>query len=181
MSSNRLLIENLARQLPKIDVCGVCSVWDGQELNKTKAISTKESIIDSMFENVCSVWNDEENNKPASFQTIQTQGKQSNVCEVLGEESRKTAECKAIEEIQTIQTYQTGKNDYIHNEKAILKEEPLVLSNSRELSAYIDFYEERAAIYEFDASDVVKSRTEAQQLAMNDTLMQFMNDMKLQH
>ncbi len=180
MSNNRMLIENLARQLPKIDVCGVCSVWDGQKLNKIKALSTKESIIDSMFGNVCSVWNDEENNKPASFQTIQTQSKQSNVCEVLGEEFRKTATCKATEDIQTIQTHQTGENDYIHNEKTILKGEPLVLSNSTDLSAYVDFYEERAAIYEFDASDVVEGREEAQRLAMNDTLMQFMNDMRLQ-
>ena len=47
-----------------------------------------------------------------------------------------------------------------------------------DLSPYIDFYNERAGIYEFEAKDVLKNRDEAEWLAMNDTLDQFMEDTK---
>ena len=47
-----------------------------------------------------------------------------------------------------------------------------------DLSPYIDYYNERAGIYEFGASDVAKSRADAEGLAMNDTLAQFMENTK---
>ena len=42
-----------------------------------------------------------------------------------------------------------------------------------DLSPYIDFYNERAGIYEFETKDVLKNRDEAEWLAMNDTLAQW--------
>ncbi|MES2252459.1 MAG: hypothetical protein V4482_02080 [Pseudomonadota bacterium] len=44
------------------------------------------------------------------------------------------------------------------------------------MSSYTDFYNERAAIYEFEARDVVGNRREAEWLAMNDVLEQFIED-----
>ena len=47
-----------------------------------------------------------------------------------------------------------------------------------DISPYIDLYNERAGIYEFEASDITKSRAEAEWLAVNYTLGKFMEDTK---
>ena len=46
------------------------------------------------------------------------------------------------------------------------------------ISPYIDLYNERAGIYEFEASDTSKNRAEAEWLATNYTLGKFMEDTK---
>lgn len=65
-----------------------------------------------------------------------------------------------------------------------LKKEETICSKENlsilDVSMYTDFYEERAAIYEFDAYDVVKSRLEAERLALKDTLVKFIDDQQIQ-
>jgi hypothetical protein len=48
-----------------------------------------------------------------------------------------------------------------------------------DLSPYIDYFNERAGIYEFEVSDIAKRRADSEGLAMNDTLAQFMGDTKI--
>ncbi len=45
-----------------------------------------------------------------------------------------------------------------------------------DLSLYIDYFDERVGIRESEAGDIAKNRSEAEWLAINDTLAQFMED-----
>lgn len=47
-----------------------------------------------------------------------------------------------------------------------------------DIALYIDYYNERAGIYEFEASDVIKNRVQAESLAMNDALAKLIEDTK---
>ena len=169
MNDNRVLIENLARTLPKIAVCSVWNVCNAQEPNKTNALVIEESTIDSVFENVWNVWNGGDDNKFTDCQTIQTKNKTENVCDVLDEEFSKTAEFKVKKGFQTFQTIQTDENDNTHKKNSTTYETfPPIPSNAPDSNVYTEIYEERAAIIQYDASDVVHSREQAEQLAMED-------------